>query len=953
MARRPGTSWRAILESVPDALVIVDGSGTVIGCNAFAGSLFGRDPDTMIGQPVDVLRASGEGPGLDWLLGGNGADRRPTSTVLLCNGENGAVIELEARAAPVDLDGVGAWVVLLRESAVCKVVEDALMAVEERLASISANVPGIVFQRVLRADGSIQYPFFSEGVRDVLGYQPSEMRVNADGCLDVIHWADRERHLVDLRVSALSLMTCPEEFRAITKSGEVRWLSGSSRPEVIDDGTIRWDGVLIDVSERKRAEQRLEMILDHAADSIITMDEAGDVETFNAAAERLWGYAGDDIVGRPVALLLPEPYRREHVAALAQHLETGDGPLVSEDPRELSGLRKDGSTFPLEFSTSEVRMEGRRLFIFIGRDITQRKQTEAALRETEQRLRSIAANLPGIVFQRVLRPDGTLAYPYLSEGTRDVLGREPGDIMADPNLFLQALEPDDRESFIIALQRSAENLEPFDDEMRVQRLDGQVRWLRGRSRPRILENGDVAWDGVTLDVTDRKEAEERLLFLAYYDPVTGIANRTLFLDFFNNAKRLSKRSGLWVAVLCIGIDRFGMINSTLGHAVGDEVLAAAANRLRSCLGPGDTIARAGGDRFLILATKLKNERDVSEVVERVVASTRRPVEVGGEEFDLTASIGVSVFPRDGDDASTLVKHADAALLRAKAQGPGSIQVFSEEMNAHALKTLSLRNRMRRALDQGEFVAYYQPQVDLRTGRIVGTEALARWISPDGVSVSPAEFIPVAEEHGLIDEVCQQVLLDACRQNREWQDAGYAPIPVAVNVSGRQFQHPRRLMQMLESVLAQSGLDPRYLELELTESSAMSDPNNAIAIVAALKEMGIACAIDDFGTGYSSLSVLKRFPIHKLKIDRSFVMDITTDFNDAAIVNAIIAMAHALRLKVVAEGVELMAHLEFLRDLGCDQMQGYLFSRPVAAAELTRMLGENRQLPVAEARALQS
>jgi EAL domain-containing protein (putative c-di-GMP-specific phosphodiesterase class I) len=325
------------------------------------------------------------------------------------------------------------------------------------------------------------------------------------------------------------------------------------------------------------------------------------------------------------------------------------------------------------------------------------------------------------------------------------------------------------------------------------------------------------------------------------------------------------------------------------------------------------------------------------------------VSVQGEEFDISVSAGVALFPGDGEEAEDLIRDAEAALQRAKGQGPAILQFFTREMNSGAAKTLSLQSRLRRAIEQGEFVPYFQPQVDLGSGLVVGMEALVRWQSPDLGMVSPAEFIPVAEESGLIDGICEIMLHRCTRQNKAWQDLGLPPIPVAVNVSGRQFQSARRLIQTLEQSLAQSGLDPRYLEVELTESSAMRDADNAIAVVQTLKDMGVNCSIDDFGTGYSSLSVLKRFPISKLKIDRSFVMDIITDPNDAAIVDAIVAMAKALKMKVVAEGVEHVQHLEFLRALGCDQMQGYLFSRPLPPDDMGALMRAGRRLDFDERR----
>ena len=816
---------------------------------------------------------------------------------------------------------------------------DRLVEAEARLEGLVASLPGIGFRREMNADGVVSYPWFNDAVRSVLGFEPAAMGVNDKGCLHVVHWADRDGHVSAIRHSAVSLEPCFEEFRAVSASGEVRWLKGASRPRRRADGVIVWDGALIDITEARRAEFRLDMLMEHAADSILILDESGAIDTVNAAAERLFGYRGAELLGRPFEDLLSN-CPGGHGALLTN--------LVGGGPREVEGLRKDSTTFPLELSTEEVRLEGHRLFVGIGRDITQRKSTETALRETEQRLRAIAANMPGMVFQRLLRPDGVLEFSYVSEGCRDVLGIEPEELMADSQLFLKALSADERQRFLAALGKSARTLEPFEEEVAVAAADGRRRWLRGQSRPLVRDNGEIIWDGVLLDVTDRKVAEQRLSFLAYYDPLTRLPNRAAFLERFAAAREQANQRHSLLGVLSLGIDRFGIINATMGHSVGDQVLIAAADVLQAGMGRGDSMARASGDRFMLLVTGLDSRRDMQEAVEKLHALAQTSVTAAGERFDLSACIGAALYPRDGEDAETLIRNADAALQRAKAQGPATLQFFTKEMSSKAAKTLSLQTKLRRALDNNEFVPFYQPQCDLNTGAVVGMEALVRWQSPELGMVSPAEFIPVAEESGLIDGICEVMLTECARQNMEWQRNGLAAVPVAVNVSGRQFQYARRLIGTLETVLATSGLEPRFLEIELTESSAMRDADNAILVVQQIREMGIACAIDDFGTGYSSLSVLKRFPIHKLKIDRSFVMDVITDPNDAAIVDAIIAMARALKLKTVAEGVEHRAHLEFLHALGCDQMQGYFFSKPLPADQMGQLLAEGRRLEIGHA-----
>jgi diguanylate cyclase (GGDEF)-like protein/PAS domain S-box-containing protein len=917
----------------------LDQAGCVVGLDTDAALILGLPGDLSIGRPLDeLLLDAGE-------LVTRHAGVACARVVL----SDGRTCDLAATVVPLSLPGQPSLTQSLRLLALhqlcaCSHAARQLIELEARLDSLSANLPGFVFQRALSSGGTISYPYFSESVRDLLGFVPSAMQVNAKGCLHVVHWADREGHVEAIRASAVTLAPCREEYRAITAGGDLRWLRGASRPRRLPDGTVLWDGVMIDVTEGRRSELRLDMLMDHAGDAILVLDGDGRIDAINAAAEALFGWAADEVRGEKLSILLPEALRRPDLLdPPGPNGEHSGGSIVGDTPCELMGQRKDGQTFALELSTSEVRLEGQRLYVGIGRDITQRKVTEAALRETEQRLRAIAANMPGMVFQRVLHPNGLLEYSYVSEGCRGVLGISPEELMAEPELFLNALPAGERQTFLSSLGKSARTMEPFDEEMAVPGPDGRRRWLRGQSRPTVREGGDVVWDGVMLDVTDRKQAEQRLSFLAYFDPLTRLPNRTAFNERFEAACEEARNRHSLLALISLGIDRFGIINATMGHAVGDQVLMASADLLQAAIGRNDIMARASGDRFLLLITGHANKRDIIEAIDKLHAAAQSTVTAAGQEFDISACLGVAIYPRDGEDAETLIRNADAALQRAKGQGPATLQMFTKEMSARASKTLSMQNRLRRALDHGELIPYYQPQVDLVTGKLVGMEALVRWISPEMGMVSPVEFIPVAEESGLIDGICEVMLTECCRQNHEWLMEGLPTVPVAVNVSGRQFQYARRLLTACETVLSTSGLPCRLLELELTESSAMRDADNAIAVVQQLKEMGIGCAIDDFGTGYSSLSVLKRFPIQKLKIDRSFVMDVSTDPNDAAIVDAIIAMARALKLKVIAEGVEYREHLDFLRRLGCDQMQGYLFSRPLPGDAMRTLLAEGRFL----------
>src|SRR6185437_4212176 len=440
----------------------------------------------------------------------------------------------------------------------------------------------------------------------------------------------------------------------------------------------------------------------------------------------------------------------------------------------------------------------------------------------------------------------------------------------------------------------------------------------------------------------RPSSEEILLHHAYHDPLTGLPNRLLFDYRLRQALPGALSRQRLMAVLALDLDNLHKINHTYDYGMGDLLLGYVSRRLRSCLGPRDVLARLGGDEFLMLV-EAQEPADVRRTASEIAENLRLPFNCASRELYITASIGASLFPQDGDTADALLRNAEAALERAKKEGRNNFQLYTPAMNTQTLRRLTLENSLRRALKKEEFVLHYQPLVDLKTGSIVGAEALIRWEVPGYGLVSPAEFIPIAEETGLIVPIGEWVLKTACLQNRAWRDAGLPLLCVSVNLSARQFQQ-QDLLRLIRATLEASGLEPSALDIEITESYAMQDASFTISVLKELQKSGIRISIDDFGTGYSSLSYLKQFPIHTLKIDRSFVKDLSTDPNDAAIASAIIALAHSLSLDVIAEGVENPAELAILRKHGCDKMQGYLFSRPVPAAEFENLFRSGKKLP---------
>jgi diguanylate cyclase len=436
--------------------------------------------------------------------------------------------------------------------------------------------------------------------------------------------------------------------------------------------------------------------------------------------------------------------------------------------------------------------------------------------------------------------------------------------------------------------------------------------------------------------TSLREATAELQHLVLHDTLTKLPNRLLLEDRLQQAVEECRRAGGHCAVLFVDLDRFKTLNDSLGHFAGDTVLRTVAERLRAAVRLEDTVSRMGGDEFVVLLKRVARAEDAGEVAGKIIEALSRPIVLDENELRIGASIGVSVYPDHGHSSTRLIANADAAMYHVKKCGRANFAFFTPDMSTFFPKRLALENELRAALEKNQIVLHYQPKVDMRSGRIVGLEALARWQHPQRGMIWPSEFIPLAEETGLIVRLGNWVLQEACLQTRRWQELGIADMPVAVNISGVQFQQ-RDLVKTVARALEWSGLAPRYLELEITESVVMQNAPEAIVMLDELHRMGVSLSIDDFGTGYSSLNYLKRFPIDKLKIDQSFIRDISVDSDDAAIVQAIIAMAHGLRLRVVAEGVEHQDQLDFLRALGNDEYQGYLYSKPLPAPELERRL----------------
>ena len=576
----------------------------------------------------------------------------------------------------------------------------------------------------------------------------------------------------------------------------------------------------------------------------------------------------------------------------------------------------------------------------LEQDILQRRGAEEALRKSEERFQLIAHATNDAIWDWDLLTNRV----WWNEGVQALFGYSADQIGKDASWWMEHIHPEDRERVVSGISGAIEAGQQFwSDEYRYLREDSSYAQVLDRGYV-IRDNGKpVRMIGAMLDVTVRKQAQEQLLHNAFYDALTDLPNRALFMDRLGQlVERSKRRKDYLFAALLLDFDRFKIVNESLGHMVGDQLLIAIARRLETCLRPGDTFARLGGDEFVILLEDVKEANGATRVADSIQKELTVPFNLSGQEVFIDVSIGIALSATGYGRPEDLLRDAETAMYRAKAHGKGRYEMFDSDMHARAVAFLRLETELRRAVERQELFLHYQPMVSLKTGQITGCEALVRWRHPQRGVVSPADFIPVAEETGLIMLIGDWVLREACAQNKAWQQAGLPPLCVTVNISARQFRG-KGFCPSIAQVLRETGLAAQHLRLELTESSVMEDIDQTLSMLWEMKGLGVELSMDDFGTGYSSLGYLSRFPFDVLKMDRSFVRNITTNPHDARIAVVVIALAHSLKLKVVAEGVEEEKQLAFLRSQWCDEVQGYLFSPAVSPEAFSEMVQQGRNL----------
>ncbi|PHS25394.1 MAG: diguanylate cyclase/phosphodiesterase [Methylophaga sp.] len=672
-----------------------------------------------------------------------------------------------------------------------------------------------------------------------------------------------------------------------------------------------------DLAEAKDAiqsrEQHISTILRGVPEAILTLSPNGEIQSSNPAAEHILKASNDVLIGLKLMRFFAGEQSIFTLADLQRKLQYS---------QEFEGLDYNNQAFSIWLSLNLISSEKENLWVCVISDITAWKRAEENLKTTSSELDAILENaMVGIALikNRVVTRVNTKFEDIFRCNRSAIEGHSSRKLYPTEEIYQNLGD----EGYKV-LARG----ENYISELRLLRQDGNIFWgmMSGKAIDKNNPKAGIIW--LFEDITEQRDKDEKLLKLASIDSLTGLPNRSVFNDRLEHAIHQSHRKAVRLAVFFLDLDRFKHINDSLGHKAGDILLCEVANRLKQCVREGDTVARLGGDEFTLILEDIRSIQFVAKVAEKVLTVISQTYIIDGTEISISPSIGISLYPADGQDSDVLLRNADAAMYHAKENGRNNFQFYSAEMNSQAAERLAMQTSLRRAVEQNEFYLAFQPQINLITGKISGAEALLRWNSSEWGQVSPVQFIPILEDTGLINSVGERVLRQACEAYLELKDELEADFQMAVNLSGRQFSGGQ-LASIVRNLLEELGMSAKHLELEITENILMDDTNLAISTLTELSDLGISLAIDDFGTGYSSLSYLKQFPLDVLKIDRSFVRDITDDADDAAIVDAILAMSRKLNLEVVAEGVETVEQLDFLQEHDCPRVQGYYFSKPLS------------------------
>jgi diguanylate cyclase (GGDEF)-like protein/PAS domain S-box-containing protein len=729
-----------------------------------------------------------------------------------------------------------------------------------------------------------------------------------------------------------------EARREAGSTGNVRAAAALQDPrslaERLDEETQRRRAAEVAIEREKEFS---EAVLDSLAGAFYLVSSEGTIVRWNAALSLAIGYSDAEIAAmNPLDFVAV----RDHgavSAAMREVLEKGRDMAI-----EAEIVDREGNVRPYSLSGRPLAIGERTYMIGVARDITLRKRTEQQMARAKERLDLALTGSRLALWDWDLKNNKV----YFNESWSSLLGAAPRESTFSGDEVTQWNHPDDREVFAAALGNATKGVsDEFDVEFRVPNVAGDWVWVhsRGKVTQREASGRALRMTGTSHNISKRKRAEERAEYLATRDALTGLPNRVLLHDRLEQGVFNAARHHTGFAFMFIDLDRFKTINDSLGHQVGDELLKRVAARLTACVRATDTVARLGGDEFAVILENLEDDDDegAQQVAEKMIAAMGAPMLIDNQHLSTSCSIGISLYPNDGKDSATLMKNADVAMYYAKEKGRNNYQFFSADMNARAQERLSVENYLRLALRRNELILHYQPRMRIADGELVAVEALIRWQHPRRGLLTPGKFIDVAEDSGLIVPIGEWVLQHACAQIREWQRTVKPGLRLSVNLSVGQVVDGERLYACVANAVKTAGIDPATLELELTESHLMQNISEKAVLLNRLGELGVGLSIDDFGTGYSSLSYLKSLPVDSIKIDSSFVRDIHTDPNDEAIIKAILAMAHSLRLSVVAEGIETAEQFNALKELGCDEFQGFFESPALAPADFEKRYGDRR------------
>ena len=820
--------------------------------------------------------------------------------------------------------------------------QQALLESEARFERIMIGVPGMVYQLMQTPEGAQQFLYVSKASHDIYGIAPAQALQNAELLMGAV--IDEEKAEFDESVaqSARDLTDWQMELTIVRADGERRWIRGQARPVKRDDGAVVWDGIIVDLTQSRAAAEALRQS-QRALDEAQKLAHIGSFTWDLRSGESVWSDEMYRMLEMEVGSPVPAPeevlmrYHPDDRVAMMKSMETRA--QQGRDARmQVRLLRRDGSIRHVETRSSIQFDSAGRPTILTGslQDISERVEVERALRESEERYALAARGTNDGLWDWNL----ITGEIYYSPHWKAMIGYAEDEIGHSPDEWLGRVHPDD-------LSRVREHMDEHlsgknagcECEYRLLHANGEYRWMLGRGLA-LFDAAGVATrlSGSQSDITQRKIAESQLERSAFYDALTNLPNRALFAERLNCTIARSNRTPQTFAVLFLDIDRFKKINDSLGHFAGDRLLVEAAARFERCLRPGDTVARLGGDEFAVLLGDLSSVEDVHQVANRIHAELAAPFKLDGHEAFVTVSMGIALGQGNESSAEELLRGADTAMYRAKGAGRGRHQIFEATMHQRAVRLLEMETDLWRALERDELRLHYQPIISLKSGAISGFEALVRWQHPERGLVSPADFIPLAEESGLIVPIGWWVLEEACRQAKAWQNQ-FGPLWMSVNLSPKQLSQTD-ILERVAGALQATGFDGHSLKLEITESVIMENTESASQMLRQIKELGVRFSMDDFGTGYSSLSYLHRFPLDTIKIDRSFISQMKPHARDHQIVNTIISMARGLRMNIVAEGVETLEQLQSLREMRCGYAQGFYISRPQPNEQIEELLKRN-------------